>query len=116
MLRQRIFTLAIVAGQILPAVMGCLMPSVAQAQTMECCAQSACAGGHQRQTCFSTTTPTGASQSNPELRASLAEPSFTTGLSLPAGEQAARDFGLAGATDAQQHSPPLYTLHLAFLI
>ena len=109
--------LAIVAGLMLPAVLGCLMPSAAQTQTMECCAQSACARGHQKQTCFSTTAPPGSSQSAPELRASLMAPSVATGVAAPSEARNAAAFGSVGAEDAPQHSPPdLYTIHLALLI
>ena len=107
---------AIVAGLMLPAVVGCLMPSAAQAQAMQCCAQLTCARGHQKQTCTSTTAPTGSSQLAPELRASVPAPVFATGMFAPSEAQNATAFGSASAAEAPQHSPPeLYTLHLALL-
>jgi hypothetical protein len=109
--------MAIVVGLMLPAVIGCLAPAATQAQTMTCCAQLSCAQGHQKQACFSTTAPTGSSQSTPELRASLIAPLLTADVSAPLQAQDAAAFGAAHAADAPQHSPPeLYTLHLALLI
>lgn len=115
MLGRRIFVATVVAGLMLPAVMGCLMPAAAQAQTMECCAQLTCARGHQKQACFSDTAPTGSSQATPELRASLAAPALAPNLAAETQEAAA--YGSAALAGAAQHSPPeLYTLHSALLI
>jgi len=109
--------MAIVAGLMLPAVVGCLMPSAARAQTMECCAQSACARSHQKQTCFSTTAPTGNLQSNPELRVSVMAPSVSTDACVPSQARKAAAFAEAAVASVPKHSPPeLYTLHLALLI
>jgi hypothetical protein len=117
MLGRRISAVAIVAGLMLPAVVGCLVPNAAQAQTMQCCAQLACARGHQEQACFSTTAPTGSSQSTPELRTSLMAPAFAASVSLLPVVSDAAAFGSPGVAEAPQHSPPeLYTLHLALLI
>jgi hypothetical protein len=117
MLRRRISSAAIVVGLMLPAVVGCLVTSATQAQAAECCAQVNCARGQQKQTCFSTTAPTGSSQSTPELRISLMAPAIATGMSLPPTARDAAAFSSAGIADAPQHSPPeLYTLHLALLL
>lgn len=117
MFRRRISALAIVAGLMLPAVVGCLAPNAAQAQTMECCAQLECAQGHQGRVCFSTTSPAGGSQATPELRASLGAPSLDAISSLPVSTLHQADLGSSGASAAPQHSPlDLYTVHLALLI
>jgi hypothetical protein len=117
MLGRRISVLAIVAGLLLPAVVGCLAPSAAEAQTMQCCAQLTCAHGHEMPTCFSATAPTGSSQSTPERGASLVTPSFAAGMPLAPGAPDAAALGSASVVQAPQHSPPkLYTLHLALLI
>jgi hypothetical protein len=115
MLRRRISALVIVLNLVLPALAGCLVASVAQASEMECCAHSVCAQEHRSPGCFSTTAPTSPSQTNPQLRAALTPPSFTASLPLPEGQDA-RPSGCAGAAEPQEHSPPLYTLHLALLI
>ena len=80
--------MAVAAGLMLPALVGCLVSATAQAQAMECCEQSTCARGHQKQTCFSTTAPTGSSQSTPELHASLMAPSFATDVATPTKPEA----------------------------
>jgi hypothetical protein len=109
--------LTIVAGLILPAVLGCLMPAAAQAQTMQCCVQLTCVQGHQMQACCSTMAPTDSSQSTPQLRVSLTAPVLPTDARVSSEVQNAVAFGSAAVTSTPQHSPPeLYTLHLALLI
>lgn len=117
MLRRWLCVATVVAGLILPAVVGCLMPSAARAQTMECCAQLSCTQGHQKQTCFSTTAPTGSLQTAPQARVSLEMPALVTGAAAPVPPRDVAAGGSTEAAEASQHSPPeLYTLHLALLI
>jgi hypothetical protein len=118
-LRQRISVLVIAASLTLPAVVGCLTAGAAQERTMACCAESSCAHGHGKGTCFSRTAPTNSSEAPPEQRISLTTP-------LPAGAAqwsaavhilAVFDCNASGAADPLQHSPPeLYTLHGTLLI
>lgn len=117
MCRQLISVSSIVTSLLLSAVAGCLLPNVAQAQTMECCAQLSCAQGYQEQACFSTTAPTGNWRTTPQPRASLVAPSFATDAAAPAAPLDATASSSIEAAEAPQHSPPeLYTLHLALLI
>jgi len=117
MLGRRISVLAIVAGLMLPAVVGCLIPDAAHAETMQCCAQLTCPRGHQGETCFSTTAPTGSSQSAPQLRTSLTEPALATDVCPPSEAETAAAFDAAAVAGVPQHSPPeLFTLYLSLLI
>ena len=117
MLTRRIFVATVIAGLMLPAVMGCLMPAAAQAQAMECCEKLICARGHQKQACFSDTAPTGSSQATPELRTSLAVSASASDLSLHAQTEVAAAASWAAFAAAPQHSPPeLYALHSALLL
>lgn len=117
MFTRRIFVVAIAGALLLPAISDCLTLAAADAHTMQCCAQSSCAPGHQKQTCFSTTAPLQGSRTAPEARTSLTAPSLTADLHAPAENQIVAAFSAAGVAEAPQHSPPeLYTLHLALLI
>ena len=117
MLLKRAMSVASLAALLLPAVVGCFIASSAQAQTMECCDQKACARGHQKQTCLSTTAPTGSSQAGPERRASVDTPLVGMGTVLPVTPENGASPAFPQAERAPQHSPPdLYTIHLALLI
>jgi hypothetical protein len=114
---RRISVWAILAGLLLPAVVGCLLPSAAQAQAMDCCAQVTCAQGHSKQACFSTTAPTNGSQSAPEVRTSLVVPAPAGADVSPVATQNPVAWSSIGMADAPPHSPPeLYTLYLSLLI
>jgi hypothetical protein len=106
-----------VAGLLLPAIVGCLLPSAAQPKAMECCAQVTCAQGHSKQACFSTTAPTNGLQSTPEVRASLAAPAPAEVDVRSVATQNPMAWGAVRLADAPPHSPPeLYTLYLSLLI
>ena len=113
---RRASVAAVVAALLLPAVMGCLMPAGAQAQTMDCCAKLNCARGHEKQPCISTTAPMGSSQSIPQQRVSIVAPYLTAVAMVSANEQDAAAFGSRVAATPQQSPPELYTRHLALLI
>jgi len=117
MLARRISVWTIVAGLLLPAVVGCLLPGVAQAQTMECCAQLTCAQGHQKPVCLSPTAPAGSAQSTPQNQASLEAPAPMSADVWLVATQNSVALGSTGAADAPQHSPPeFYARYLSLLI
>ena len=116
MLRQRIFVLTIAAALILPTVANCLAPAVLDAQTMKCCAELDCPAGHQ-QACYSTTSPTGGSQSTPELIVALAGPAAVDHAAALPALVPAENVDCEYSSDARLHSPPdLYTVHNSLLI
>jgi len=101
----------------LAVLLGCFQPSVAQAEAKDCCAQLDCARGHQKQTCFATTAPTGSFLSAPESRTLVESPLMAVGAQAPLAALPGTLAARCDATDAPQHSPPeLYTLHSALLI
>lgn len=117
MLGRRIVVVAIAGALLLPAVADCLLAATVEAQTMQCCAQSSCAPGHQKQTCVSTPAPGDGARTAPEARTSLAAPSVTVDAHPSAIDLTVTNFTASSITGAPQHSPPeLYTLNSALLI
>jgi hypothetical protein len=117
MLTRRISVWTVVVSLLLPATVVCLLPNMAQAQTMECCGQLGCPLGHRSKICQSTTAPTGSWQALPQLHDSLDAPSWAPDAAVPSTPHSAAAFIWADAAPAPEHSPPdLYTLHLALLI
>jgi hypothetical protein len=117
MLRARISAVLIVAGLLLPALMGCILPDTAHAQSMECCAQMTCPEGGQGQICLSASPPAGDTRSLPELRASLGAPTTTEVALLPILMFHSVIASSASSIETPEQTPPdLYTLHLSLLI
>jgi hypothetical protein len=114
---RRISVLAIAGALLLPVVSECLISVTADAHTMQCCAQSTCAPGHQKQTCVSTPAPGDSARMAPEARTPLAPPSVTVDAHPSTIALVVVAFSSPSVADAPQHSPPkLYTLNVALLI
>ena len=117
MIFRRAWISLVAAALVLPAVVDCFASQPTNGQRMHCCDESNCAPGHQTRTCVSSTVPTDAAQSVPEVRASVIAP-FTSASS----QQIANDSNSTAATliqlaNAIKGSPPnLYSLHLVLLI
>jgi hypothetical protein len=115
MLQRRLIALALALGIIAPAIAGCLTPAAAEVRTMNCCAELNCPAGHQ-QACYSRTSPSGSTQSTPELIVSLGTPLATHADALVAHPQN-NEQGKAYGEYVLLHSPPdLYTVHSSLLI